>query len=1113
MSEYLKRLADRQAKGLLHTAAADESSNFTRGLKSSFKNLGTTGLAALGAATGNEGYLTDAQISQAEGRRYQGDTQDFTGIDSIESAGDWFGYQAGNAVGSMAQTLVGGGIGGAVGKQVAKKAGLAALERSMAAGLGEQAAAAAGRKAAGRAVLGGSAVGMAAPNYPQLMGENVLAIMDDRGGEATLEDGDVGAAAFTAVFQTGLDILPVISAARKLGLDDVAIDGFKSGVIKHALKSPTKLRQVGRELGTGMVQEGLTEGAQEALKLATLEYLNESKDHWNLEAFESLVNATMAGAAGGLVMGAGPAVAGAVRSDKPWFRAGEQDEALDAAVNPDAVVNPAESSAVADVSPVTTEQGVPDYATEPVDYSDYLGGKESGTAFGGDSSRSQYADYLDSTRVPVDGQDGGDDYLGLLGGTAGTVDGVQQGGRAELPDYQHFMQNAQKTGSQNAPYGQNDDAGMVLSPIDEIAPPDGAMVPYQHEGELMPRNIGNFGDYNDQSVVIDQAAHESAESPMNELPEPTAAQKEAGNYKKGHLNLLGLPLTIENPKGSVRKGIDESGKPWESVMRSHYGYVKGSLGADGDQVDVFLGEGAANPQLPVFVVDQIDPKTGEFDEHKVMIGFADEQAAKAGYLANYAEGWQGIGGMTAMPVGEFKAWVGSEAAKRPLSELGGGNESIPEVQPIPEGTSKVNRAFIEGSNARAIERHNNKGAATDGPVIPTRQDFDAATPENPIAMDYRDILTEYDRPLREQRATDLEAMKGQLAGLTDEQATKIVDEIAANPKSKAYRSKESGNLITPKKAKSNSASGVQWEEWGSDRDAAINYLKNKIKSKQSQLNASTNANVISAAYDEKSANEQKANAQNKQEGENDSAVVQLSPEGEVVGSAVDTSEFKPTHELPTGEQVVAHPDDEGVWVDAKGGEWESGEASVIVEASETNQAAYNDRTSKQKDASRVSIGSSDGVGARDGGRVSTEEGVGSGGVTDAAPTKAAQRRGADDGVSGERASNESATKPLMDAVGDQFASGKKAVVLSGADKLAMSKSLVAVGTMLVDKPGRLFLQKGLPEAKRIVFTDMVALAKLKAAPNKLKAYADKGIELVFVDPDGTADKGLFEVVC
>ncbi|MFQ2814737.1 LPD38 domain-containing protein [Aeromonas caviae] len=148
-------------------------------------------------------------------------------------------------------------------------------------------------------------------------------------------------------------------------------------------------------------------------------------------------------------------------------------------------------------------------------------------------------------------------------------------------------------------------------------------------------------------------------------PEPTEAQKEAGNYKKGHLTLQGLDIALENPKGSTRSGTDQDGRAWQSTMAHDYGYIKRTQGADGDHVDVFIGDKPESEM--VYVVDQVDPKTGKFDEHKVMMGFADEQAARAGYLGNYEEGWKGLGAIKAMPVDAFKRWVKGGDTRSPIA--------------------------------------------------------------------------------------------------------------------------------------------------------------------------------------------------------------------------------------------------------------------------------------------------------------------------------------------------------------------------------------------------------------------------------------------------------------
>lgn len=141
---------------------------------------------------------------------------------------------------------------------------------------------------------------------------------------------------------------------------------------------------------------------------------------------------------------------------------------------------------------------------------------------------------------------------------------------------------------------------------------------------------------------------------------PTEAQKEAGNYKKGHVKIDGYEITIENPKGSERSGVDANGQPWSVTMNNSYGYIRRTEGVDGDHIDIFLSD---NPSFGnVFVVDQMN-EDGSFDEHKVMYGFSSANEAKEAYLANYSPGWKGLGTITEVSKEGFKKWVDSSKRK------------------------------------------------------------------------------------------------------------------------------------------------------------------------------------------------------------------------------------------------------------------------------------------------------------------------------------------------------------------------------------------------------------------------------------------------------------------
>jgi hypothetical protein len=153
--------------------------------------------------------------------------------------------------------------------------------------------------------------------------------------------------------------------------------------------------------------------------------------------------------------------------------------------------------------------------------------------------------------------------------------------------------------------------------------------------------------------------------------QPSEAQAAAGNYQKGHINLHGLDISIENPKGSVRRGTDpDTGEAWQSPsLPADYGYVKGTKGKDGDHVDVYIGP---NPQSDrVYVIDQVNLKDGKFDEHKAVLAANSPQEAVDLYVNSFdVPTLDRIGDVTEMSVDEFKAWSkNGRATKRPAGQI------------------------------------------------------------------------------------------------------------------------------------------------------------------------------------------------------------------------------------------------------------------------------------------------------------------------------------------------------------------------------------------------------------------------------------------------------------
>ena len=195
-------------------------------------------------------------------------------------------------------------------------------------------------------------------------------------------------------------------------------------------------------------------------------------------------------------------------------------------------------------------------------------------------------------------------------------------------------------------------------------------------GDVVPSGKGN-------TPLSEKIATASAE--VN--TEPTEAQKEAGNYKKGHVQVGTFDITIEQPQGSVRKGTDADGKQWESKMNNTYGYIRGAVGVDGDHIDVFLSNDIDSWNgRKVFVVDQYNPD-GSFDEHKVMLGFNDADEAKSDYLANYENGWENGRRIDVIAVNleDFEKWIASSKRKtKPFGEYSSVKNGV-----VPSGKGKT----------------------------------------------------------------------------------------------------------------------------------------------------------------------------------------------------------------------------------------------------------------------------------------------------------------------------------------------------------------------------------------------------------------------------------------
>jgi predicted nucleotidyltransferase len=228
--------------------------------------------------------------------------------------------------------------------------------------------------------------------------------------------------------------------------------------------------------------------------------------------------------------------------------------------------------------------------------------------------------------------------------------------------------------------------------------------------------------------------------------EPTEAQKEAGNYRMGHVKIDGMDVTIENTKGSIRRGTDADGNKWESEMHYDYGYIRGTKAVDNDHIDIFLSD---NPETGnVFVVDQVNPKTGEFDESKVMYGFASEQEARDAYLSNYEKGWKGLGKITEVTKEEFKKWIESSTRKtKPFSEYASVKTAEAQKEKPVQGLEGYSRDEIKGivtDHINDVMRDYDIDAEIIGMDIHGSRNRHDARPDSDL-----DVVVEYSGDIRE----------------------------------------------------------------------------------------------------------------------------------------------------------------------------------------------------------------------------------------------------------------------------------------------------------------------------------------------------------------------------
>ena len=221
---------------------------------------------------------------------------------------------------------------------------------------------------------------------------------------------------------------------------------------------------------------------------------------------------------------------------------------------------------------------------------------------------------------------------------------------------------------ENGKYGDTYKQTIIVDGTHKVIKADSPDTKGDYTGSSYEYDGHTFGDLLDVVNYIDASsslANAVAVAEKETDTTPTEKQKEAGNYKKGHVQVGTFNITIENPKGSVRSGIDAEGNKWETTMQNTYGYIRGTEGVDGDHIDVFLSDDIDEWNgRKVFVVDQYN-EDGSFDEHKVMLGFNEADDAEAAYFANYDKDWakKHKAVVTAVNLEDFEKWIESSHRK------------------------------------------------------------------------------------------------------------------------------------------------------------------------------------------------------------------------------------------------------------------------------------------------------------------------------------------------------------------------------------------------------------------------------------------------------------------
>ncbi|TPN11739.1 LPD5 domain-containing protein [Mesorhizobium sp. B2-1-2] len=478
----------------------------------------------------------------------------------------------------------------------------------------------------------------AGPSYVQNLGDTYGALLENEGVKKAIADGKMtrkqvaGIAAEAAIPMAALD------AASLEGVIGLNATGLKQTIVKRLMQ----------RVVTGALTEGSTEGVQQVIQEAAIDVAGGDKTL--AQQAVSVIDNAIGGALAGGTMSAGASHAAGSQAPEPGAAPIDQTTNIpQGAANAEALFGQ-ESAGGAPPPPADTAAGgpPPPPAATPEEI-------ERDRPASPRLTPEDRASPLPNNLI----DDGKKIFEEALGGSK-VAGGAEKGGSSAESLAVQGLGGDDEIAASALPAALPASAEPVAAPVDPATETAPVAAP--------PARPLSDREFIEGISPVDDAAHAAATSPLNDLAQPTEAMTKAGNYAKGHTNVGGLDVSIENPQGSTRSGVDPNGKSWSQEMQSHYGYVKGSVGSDGDHVDVFIKPGTS-PDLaddsPVFVVNQTNDKGG-FDETKTMLGFGSQEEADAAYHANYAKDWKGGGNIVPTTLGEFKGWLANGDTTKPF---------------------------------------------------------------------------------------------------------------------------------------------------------------------------------------------------------------------------------------------------------------------------------------------------------------------------------------------------------------------------------------------------------------------------------------------------------------